>query len=53
MIQSPCIGVCKLDGPYCKGCMRSIREIGGWATYTDEERKAVLERITERETSDA
>ncbi len=53
MIESPCIGVCKLEGPYCKGCLRSIREIGGWSSFDDEERQAVLDRISERAAQDA
>jgi uncharacterized protein len=41
--DSPCINVCRLDPvmPLCVGCYRTIEEISGWMTYTDEQRAAV------------
>ncbi|MEE4259472.1 MAG: DUF1289 domain-containing protein [Bacteroidales bacterium] len=32
----------------CFGCRRTGEEIGNWSKYTDEERKAILEKINHR-----
>ncbi len=47
---SPCIGICKLDdaGALCIGCQRSPAEIGAWPRADDDERRAILERVTVR-----
>jgi predicted Fe-S protein YdhL (DUF1289 family) len=47
-IESPCIGVCRLGDRYCLGCFRTIREIGGWSSYNDEEKRAVLAQLPAR-----
>ena len=47
-IESPCIGVCRIGDRYCLGCFRTIREIGGWSSYDDEEKRAVLAQVSER-----
>jgi predicted Fe-S protein YdhL (DUF1289 family) len=47
-IESPCIGVCRLGERYCQGCFRTIREIGGWSSYSDEEKLAVLVQLPAR-----
>ena len=47
-IESPCIGVCRLGDRYCQGCFRTIREIGGWSSYNDEEKLAVLAQLPGR-----
>ena len=50
MQESPCINICKIDpkSGYCEGCLRTLDEIASWATYSDEERKSVLERLPSR-----
>lgn len=44
-IESPCIGVCALDGLICLGCGRSVDEIEAWAQASTAERAAILLRI--------
>lgn len=49
-VRSPCVSVCALDeNDICIGCHRSGDEITDWSTMTDEERKAVLRKVAERE----
>jgi uncharacterized protein len=49
-IASPCIRVCTLDpsGRACIGCLRTVDEIAGWGSYTDEQRSRVIAAIPER-----
>lgn len=48
-IESPCIGVCRLDeSGTCVGCFRTIREIGAWLSYTPEQRRAIIEALPQR-----
>ena len=52
-IPSPCVGVCALDeNDLCIACQRSGIEIGEWGVYTNEEKKAVLVKIKQREAGD-
>lgn len=49
-VASPCIGVCTVDPSkrLCSGCMRTMDEIGGWLTYSADQKKAVLKKIQQR-----
>lgn len=49
-VPSPCIGLCILDPEtgFCKGCLRTIEEIGAWIGLDDDARRAVLERVAQR-----
>ncbi len=43
---SPCLKVCLLDvAQECRGCRRTLGEIGGWSRMTLDERRAVNRRI--------
>jgi hypothetical protein len=42
---TPCIQVCTLIDGYCKGCGRSKEQIIKWRSYTDEERKEIMENL--------
>lgn len=33
---------------YCLGCTRTLDEIAGWGSMTDEQRRAVLAQLGER-----
>lgn len=44
-LESPCIGVCALDGLVCLGCGRSVDEIEAWPWASAAERAAILQRI--------
>jgi len=48
--ESPCVGICQLDGAtgYCVGCARTGEEIGAWAGMSDEERQRVLDALEQR-----
>jgi len=38
--------VCTLDaGGFCEGCHRSIEEIAGWMSYTDAERRRLMDDV--------
>jgi prolyl-tRNA editing enzyme YbaK/EbsC (Cys-tRNA(Pro) deacylase)/predicted Fe-S protein YdhL (DUF1289 family) len=51
--SSPCIDVCKLDpvSRLCEGCLRSIDEIAGWSSMSDDARRQVLQRLPGRRSS--
>ena len=43
---SPCLKVCLLDvGQECRGCRRTLAEIGAWSRMTLDERRAVNQRL--------
>lgn len=44
-IESPCIGVCRIDNEVCRGCKRTTDEIVEWYNFTNEQKQAVLDRI--------
>jgi len=45
-VGSPCVDICELDSDFvCVGCGRTIDEVLKWPEYTDEQKKAVLDRI--------
>jgi len=49
MNKSPCVDICVLnDKGFCVGCDRSVEEITGWNSMTDEQKEKVLENIKER-----
>ncbi|MEH6626447.1 MAG: DUF1289 domain-containing protein [Motiliproteus sp.] len=49
-VQSPCIGVCALnEQDECIACGRHVVEIGEWGLLDSEQRKAVLERIKNKQ----
>ncbi|MCZ4304882.1 DUF1289 domain-containing protein [Zoogloeaceae bacterium G21618-S1] len=50
-VESPCIDVCKMDpnSGLCEGCARTIDEITAWSRIGDDEKRAILARVAERE----
>jgi len=43
-VESPCISVCELDeNNICKGCFRSLEEIGQWPLASDSQRNEILQ----------
>ena len=46
-VPSPCTGVCRIDARtgWCEGCRRSLDEIALWSSLSDEERRAVRQRL--------
>lgn len=49
-IATPCVQVCVVDGPsgLCLGCLRTLKEIAGWARLTDGERATVMAELPGR-----
>lgn len=49
-IATPCVQVCVVDGPsgLCLGCLRTLKEIAGWARLTDGERATVMAALPGR-----
>ncbi|HEX6859044.1 MAG TPA: DUF1289 domain-containing protein [Caulobacteraceae bacterium] len=49
-IVTPCIQVCAVDGEsgLCLGCFRTLKEIGLWGRFTDEERAALMAELPAR-----
>ena len=37
-----------LDRGYCKGCFRTLDEIGRWSRMSDEERDSIMARLDRR-----
>lgn len=50
VITSPCVSICCLDEhDICLGCYRSCDEITQWGKMNNEQRKAVMKKVAERE----
>lgn len=49
-IRTPCVKVCVVDGEsgLCLGCYRTLREVAGWASFTDAEREALMAELPGR-----
>ncbi|MDP9090045.1 MAG: DUF1289 domain-containing protein [Pseudomonadota bacterium] len=46
---SPCVNNCTLDASgYCRGCYRTIEEIGRWRGMSHSEQRALLRSLAER-----
>ncbi|NJO56431.1 MAG: DUF1289 domain-containing protein [Rhodospirillales bacterium] len=52
-IQSPCIGVCKMDAAkqYCRGCYRTLSEIAAWSSESKEGQLKILGLVAKRQKS--
>ena len=49
-IQSPCIMICEVSEQHkiCEGCGRTDEEIAQWLTYTDNEKKVIINTLEDR-----
>jgi predicted Fe-S protein YdhL (DUF1289 family) len=47
---SPCEKICVVDpaSELCRGCGRSLAEIGSWMSYSDAERSRVMAELPQR-----
>lgn len=47
---SPCTSVCVMDpgSGWCKGCFRTLQEIGGWSELGDKGKRAVWTSLAAR-----
>lgn len=50
--DSPCIGYCSCSfgDKVCLGCGRTQPEVDGWLTMSDEQKKAVWDRLDQADT---
>ncbi len=48
--STPCVSVCTLDaaGRLCLGCGRTLEEIGAWPALSENERRAIMARLSTR-----
>jgi predicted Fe-S protein YdhL (DUF1289 family) len=46
---SPCVGICEMrpDG-FCRGCLRTLKEIAEWTTYTEAQRQQIMCGLDDR-----
>jgi predicted Fe-S protein YdhL (DUF1289 family) len=42
-----------LDTHRCRGCYRTLEEIGRWGSMSDAEREAIMAKLPQRRTEDA
>ena len=49
-MESPCVKICTYEpgAGLCLGCGRSLAEIAGWASFTDAERRRIMEALPAR-----
>lgn len=54
-IISPCISICLLDpvSGFCRGCKRTIEEVAGWTSMNEEQRRAVMAQLPQRQLAPA
>lgn len=49
-MESPCIKVCVINAKdgLCDGCLRSRHEIARWSSYSDAERRTIMQELKRR-----
>jgi predicted Fe-S protein YdhL (DUF1289 family) len=49
-MESPCVKICTYDpgARLCRGCGRTLEEIGAWSSMSEGGRKDVMENLPER-----
>jgi predicted Fe-S protein YdhL (DUF1289 family) len=48
-VQTPCVGICLMDrSGLCRGCARTLEEIGCWTSLSASERIALMEQLPAR-----
>ena len=54
-VPSPCIQVCTMNAAtgLCRGCWRTLEEIGSWSALGDADKLLVWRRIRVRKAQDA
>lgn len=53
-VPSPCIRICVIDDvrDVCRGCYRTLDEISKWASYTRDQKLALLDELAQRSARD-
>ena len=47
-LASPCVNVCTIKEDVCIGCGRTLEEIANWTAMSNEERKSINARLSNR-----
>lgn len=49
-MKSPCVKTCLIDQQtgICTGCLRTLDEITGWASYSDQKRDEIMSDLDKR-----
>ncbi len=49
-ITSPCVNVCRMDGPtgWCEGCLRTLDEIAAWSSLDEPTRRQICRSLPAR-----
>jgi len=49
-VPSPCISVCRMDAAtgLCEGCFRTLDEIAGWGSASEDDKRAIWNRLLQR-----
>ena len=49
-MESPCVKICTYEpgAGLCLGCGRTLAEIAGWASFTDAERRRIMDELPAR-----
>ncbi len=49
-IESPCVKICEIDPAreICRGCGRTLAEIGEWLRYSAAERRRIMRELPAR-----
>jgi predicted Fe-S protein YdhL (DUF1289 family) len=54
-MKTPCNKVCVIDeeSGLCKGCLRTLEEIGRWGQMSESEREEIFSRLEKRKQQQA
>lgn len=49
-IESPCVRICVMDpvSGLCRGCGRTLGEIGAWGTLSPSDRRRIMQELDGR-----
>ena len=49
-MESPCVKICLYDRArqLCSGCGRTLEEIAGWTSLSDEQRRRIMAELPQR-----
>jgi len=50
-VLSPCVNICVIhpDAGVCTGCLRTSDEIAAWGGLTNDQRRAIMDGLKDRE----